>query len=433
MVAIPVAKATDGYFAHGFGAINKSMGGAGVALPLDGLSPSNNPAGLAFLDTRLDVGVTLFNPDRGYTADPVPPAVCGGQAVPPCVPGTEPITSGTFDSDNELFAIPSFGFTWRLSERDAIGFALGANGGLNTEYDRPVFVNFGPRDEQGNPIPGTPFSATEPTGADLQQIFIGATYARRLSERHALGITPILLVQSFEVEGLEPFKAVSVDPDNVTNNGADTALGVGVQVGYLGQFTDWLSVGVSYRTELASQDFEDYSGLLAGGGEFNAPAVLLAGIGLRPTPTLRIALDYKRIFYSEVAALGNANDVPLDPQNPSLGTDDGLGFGWEDMDIFKIGAEWDVTPVWTLRAGFSHGEQPVPGAQALFNILAPAVIEDHVTVGVGRRFGSKHQLNAFYMHAFEETVEGTNPNTGPQTGSIRMFQNEVGLSYTRFF
>ena len=53
LVAAPMsaARATDGHFLHGIGAVNSAMGGAGVAAPQDVLTAFYlNPAGLmAFL------------------------------------------------------------------------------------------------------------------------------------------------------------------------------------------------------------------------------------------------------------------------------------------------------------------------------------------------------------------------------------------------
>ena len=56
------ANATNGYFAHGYSIKNKALAGAGVALPLDSLAASMNPAGMTEVGHRLDLGVSLFSP-----------------------------------------------------------------------------------------------------------------------------------------------------------------------------------------------------------------------------------------------------------------------------------------------------------------------------------------------------------------------------------
>ncbi|MEM7401703.1 MAG: hydrocarbon degradation protein, partial [Pseudomonadota bacterium] len=63
-----IASSTNGYFTHGTGLINRSLAGAGVAFPQDAMSSATNPAGMAFVGNRFDIGAVLFRPDRGYSA-----------------------------------------------------------------------------------------------------------------------------------------------------------------------------------------------------------------------------------------------------------------------------------------------------------------------------------------------------------------------------
>ena len=73
---VSTGHATNGYSPTGFGTANKGLAGAGVALPQDALAGATNPAGSILLGDRIDAGVALFGPDRGFTADPngAPPA-----------------------------------------------------------------------------------------------------------------------------------------------------------------------------------------------------------------------------------------------------------------------------------------------------------------------------------------------------------------------
>ena len=49
------ANATNGYFAHGYGARSKAMAGTGVAFSQDSLAGALNPAGLVYVGNRVDV------------------------------------------------------------------------------------------------------------------------------------------------------------------------------------------------------------------------------------------------------------------------------------------------------------------------------------------------------------------------------------------
>ena len=61
------AHATDGYFPHGHGMKAKGMGGASMAMTADALAGADNPAAMAFVGERLDVGLDWFRPDRSMS------------------------------------------------------------------------------------------------------------------------------------------------------------------------------------------------------------------------------------------------------------------------------------------------------------------------------------------------------------------------------
>ena len=379
---------------------------------------ASNPATLVYVGDKMEFGLSFFMPERGFTANDD-----GSPVGPPL--GPPEIPPGDYDSDNSLFLIPHFGYNRMLDEYSSIGVSFGGNGGLNTEYDAAVFTNF------GNPLfPQT--LASSPTGIDMMQGFLGLTYARMLNERHAVGITPILALQSLEAKGLEPFRPFSRHPDSLTNQGRDITYGGGVRVGWLGQITDRLRLGASYQSRIWMKPFDDYKGLLAEEGDFDIPANMDLGFAFDITPDLTFAFNYQRIWYSDVAAIGNRADLVFAPGETLLGTDDGLGFGWEDMNIFKYGLDWRVNPALTLRAGYSHNNQVIPDDQALFNVLAPATVRDHYTAGFSYRLSDRFELSGAAMYAPTAEISGTNPNTGPQTGKLTMNQWEVlvGLGVT---
>src|SRR5208282_1223663 len=67
VLAAPLVFATNGYFSDGYGIKSEATGGASFALPQDTLVIATNPAGLAEVGDEFDVGVDLFQPQRGAT------------------------------------------------------------------------------------------------------------------------------------------------------------------------------------------------------------------------------------------------------------------------------------------------------------------------------------------------------------------------------
>ena len=73
--------------------------------------------------------------------------------------------------------------------------------------------------------------------------------------------------------------------------------------------------------------------------------------------------------------------VPPPESSGCLGGPNGAGFGWQDVTVYKAGFAWNADDNNTWRFGFSYGEQPIPSSEVLFNILAPGVMETHLTAG----------------------------------------------------
>jgi long-chain fatty acid transport protein len=406
------ALATNGYMSHGFGPAAKAMAGACVAMVENAMCAAHNPATLTQLDNRWEVGAALFSPDRGFQANSdfqSPPYA----AVPP----------GKYSSKNDLFLIPHFAYNRRLDEVSNLGFILGGQGGMNTEYDSAIWRFFTP--------PGAPpmFNASSPSGVNLSQLYMGISYGRKINEQHSVSIMPVLAVQMFKAEGLEPFRGVSVAPDKVTNNGDDWSYGGGARIGWLWQPSDSLNIGASYQTRLWMTKFDKYEGLFAEGGDFDIPPILDLGFAFDFNPQWTFSFNYQRIWNEDVNALGNASDLVLAPGSQVLGADDGLGFGWKNQNVYKFGLRWRYDPELTLRAGYSYGSEVVPNTQALFNVLAPAVARHHYTLGFSKTFASDNQFHMAFMYSPEEKVHGSNPNTGPRTGHLFMDQWEVEIGW----
>jgi len=371
------AHATDGYFDYGYGIKAKGIGGVGVALPQDSLAPATNPAGLAFVDDRLDLGLSYFNPDRS--------ASVGGSTF-----------SGNGTQD---FFIPEIAFKHSLSPSIDVGLAIYGNGGLNSDYKQKIF-------------PG----ALSNTGVDLTQLFITPTLSYKLNPQHALGISPVISYQRIKVTGLEGF--------GITDGGYDNSFGGGFRVGYTGQLADWLTAGLTYQSRIWSQKFSKYSGLFAEQGGFDIPSNYALGIAIHPNKSLDLALDVERILFSEVNSVGNQ----LTPATfaSGLGANQGPGFGWNDATVIKTGIAYRPTDNLTLRVGYNYSTQPIPANQTFFNILAPAVVQHHASAGLTWNFQKNLELSAYYAHAFLNSVDGSGNIIGPNA-NLSMKQNAFGL------
>jgi len=426
----PAVNATNGYFSHGFSTKEKALAGAGTALSQDSMAAATNPAGMAFVGERMDIGLQLFSPSpRSYTVTgtPLPPTgvlpTPFGSAIN-AQPGVE------VESDNDFFLIPHFGYNWQLKNDSTVGVSVYGNGGMNTEY----------------PASDTPGGAgtfgTGTAGINLAQLFTNISFAKKINAKHAFGGSVILVMQRFLAEGVDAFAPFSTDPNNMSGNRKSDSFGAGLKVGYQGQVAKRVRLGVAYQSKISMSELDEYKGLLAEGGDFDIPSTYNIGISVDVGSTGVIVADVQQINYSDVASISNpisrltdgsclnalnATILAGGTETPAsgsgcLGGSNGAGFGWDDMTIFKIGYQIDVNKKHTIRVGYSHADQPVPDSETLFNILAPAVIEDHFTAGWTMKVGANQEFNLAGMYAPESTVKGANPFDGGAT------QIEINMS-----
>ncbi len=410
-----MAHATNGYFAHGYGTQTKAMGGAGMALSHDSFAPGTNPAGIAGMSSRIDGALAWFRPDRSYT-------VSGNPSGPPAFG----LTPGTVDSRSKNFFIPSLGFVHQIDDRRSWGIAVLANGGLNTDF---------PDIENAPGAPSGTFFGGTGAGVNLEQLLLIPTYAQTFMEgRLSIGVSPILGYQRFKAEGLAAFSEFSVDPENLSDNSTDTDTAYGGQLGFQAQVNDRVRVGANYRSKLRGTTFDDFSGLFAEGGDFDIPETWGLGVAFEVTAQLTVAVDYQRINYSDVDSVGNPFSNLFRPDGSGrLGAENGAGFGWEDINVFKIGFQYAAPNGWTWRAGYNRGENPIPDEEVLFNILAPGVMEDHFTFGFSTDVGESGEIHFASMYAPSKSVRGPNPLDPAQTIKLEMDQFELELGYSYRF
>jgi long-chain fatty acid transport protein len=153
---------------------------------------------------------------------------------------------------------------------------------------------------------------------------------------------------------------------------------------------------------------------------------------------VRINLDLERIKYSDVNSVHNpimnllAGCFTANPaattSDGCLGGPNGAGFGWQDMDVVKVGFEWAADENNTWRFGYSYGEQPIPSSEVLFNILAPGVMEQHMTVGWTRRRANDHVMEFSFMFAPKKEITGNNA-FDVQPITLEMSQLEFEFAY----
>jgi long-chain fatty acid transport protein len=402
-----VAMAAEAYIQNGAGAREKALAGAGVASSTDATAAGLNPAGLVNVGNQLNASISFLHLDGGYTAPP----------------GIGINAEGHHDSETGWLPIPNLAVNWRVNSPlvDAIAFTAYGNGGVSTHYKDVA--------NDANCPPGlSGVFCGGPLGITMSQSFYSVAFAKEISRGLSIGVAPILAHQQLKVEGGSLFPALlpTIDPTAFSNNGTDHAWGASLRGGLEWKIAPGLRVGVAGHPRIFMTKFERYRGLLPEQGDLDIPATLQAGVAYDVTPILTLMADYKRIWFSSVAALHNPST-----NAPPFGADAGPGFGVQDVDVIKFGLEWRRSPKLTLRAGYSYNTAPIKSRDADINIITLGVVQHHITGGLKYQLTQNWDLELAAMYAPKASVSGTELFVPPRSVEIEMSQFEftVGAVY----
>lgn len=360
------AQATNGLYLHGTGAKAKGMGGASIGYAQDAFSGASNPATLAFVEPQIDYDFDVMHPVRTATIRN------NGMGVP----------TGEHSGDGQAFNVgPEIAMVKKINDNTVWGFSM-AGSGMGVKYNGPLF-------------------GTSNAYSNIAQVQFNFSWAKKISDDSAIGISPYFAYQRFAVKGLENFKGLSSDPAHVTNNGFDSSTGFGVRLGGFKELNPVTSVGLYYQTRTSMSRFEKYSGIIAEHGKFDLPENYGVGFAFKTSPKTNMAFDIVRINYGDLGSLSRGESAGL------MGSDDGPGFGWKSQTVYKLGVEYAASERLTLRAGCDYAKSPILPEQTLFNTLAPSVSEYHLTLGATWKTSPRSEFTLGYMHVISNKVAGS--------------------------
>ncbi len=464
LLALTVSQleATHGFFMTGHGTKSIGMGGIAAAYAQDSLVAATNPAGMVRLGNRADIGLHILAPKRKYS-------YTGSDASVGCHEKVDQ-SECEITSDTSVFAMGHAGINYMFTKDDAFGVSFFQNGWMNTNYpeNNVVFAGTGlvgdnVRKEKNCDPCG------DPLGLNLMQWVIAPTYSHIFRSHesfdHTIGIAPLIGIQAFKTKGLHrlvmeeqtefntecPKPLCSVLPCHVTNRNHDMAGGIGVQAGWTGRMWDHYHFGFSYASKVFMSKLKAYRGFLADDGKFHMPAHLSAGFAVSHlVQGLIFGFDYQRIFYGDIKALGNpferAGLKTGACEQRCFGEARGPGFGWKSTSVFKFGASFQVCESWIFRVGASHNRFPfkrkrnknLPPEETDFacetteadlNILMPATVENHVTLGFSHQ-SNGHEFDFAYVHGIGNKVTGPSAlELGDITLEMRQHSVEFNYGY----
>jgi long-chain fatty acid transport protein len=364
------------------------MGGVGIAAPQDAISAVfSNPAGMCFgpycPSSQFDFAGTIFMPE------PKAEITASGQTT-------------KANSRENNYAIPAIGFSVPIGEAES-RWRFGLSGTPNE----------------------SPLAAGIYTNTQLMKF--APTIAYQALPNLSVGT-------SFQIN----YSALDLGDGNVS------AYSYGVKLGTIYKPIDELSLGLVYT----SPQKATYNHVF----DFNNSG-RRSNLSLEQPQEVGLGVAYE---FSEARLLLETNAKWIN-WSDAEGFED---FGWDDQYVFAVGAQWEAIDHLFFRVGYNYAESPVdendnwngslvgPGPPDFVDVQGkslpryyyesfrvvglPAVVEHHITAGIGYELGESLKLDVSYVHAFENDISesGTAPDGSPAKIKSELYEDSISFAFS---
>jgi len=441
--------ATNGMNMEGYGPQATAMGGASMAYDNGTAAMMNNPATIGLMNSsyRFDLAIGKLGPD---------------------VTASMNANNLSADSSGTSYIMPALGWVMK-NGKITYGFGVFAQGGMGTEFGSnswmanpgqqltsPKLVN---RSEVGIGrvlVPLT-YQINDQfivggsvdfvwAGMDLQMGMNAAQFGDLIGTQ-SQGTASGSLVDGFTsmydpINAGAPIERLDYAYFDFSNSSDFTgeAFGKGVagKIGLTFKLNDMISFGATYHSKTNLSDLETSNatmtmaisgdgGLMSGGAavgytdmtipvtgkitvnDFQWPSTMGLGVVVKPMKRVMLVADVKQIGWSDVmknfdmtftadtvAANGNFSGAVMDMK---------LFQNWEDQTVYSVGGSFAVTDELTIRGGANRGKNPV--SLKYLNALFPAIVQNHITAGVGYKLRGGSSFDLSMTKALESKVTNT--------------------------
>lgn len=320
------------------------MGNIGTGFSLDAATIFYNPGGLAMLEekTSVSLGVSTSFLYNDFSSD----------------------TFSSASTDNPISTPFHLYASYKINDKLAAGL------GVYTPYGNEI--------EWEQDWPGQ-YLVTQ---LDLVGIYFQPTISYQPFEKLSIGGGPVIAYGHVELKRnqfldiigpLEGPLNINETPENASVIIEGSTFGFGFHVGAMYKVSDKLQVGLRHlgKVDMSIDDgdaefnnFEDAQNLLPDSsslnsfqGELPLPSKTTLGVSYEFSQKFRMGMDLTFVRWGVYDSLivefqeKSEQDFPPDSREPRE---------YDDTFIFKIGGEYDVSDLVTVRAGFSYDQVPIP-------------------------------------------------------------------------
>lgn len=381
----------SGFALYEAGARSSALAGAVVARANDLSAIFYNPAGLVQLPgLQMMAGFTAFIPR-------VEVATYQGAAATPNL------------MQSSVSFAPHFFTSYQVGERVWLGLGLNSPFGLGIQYNHhwPGNVNI--------------------TEATIQTLNLNPTVAVKITDYLSLGGGLDIMYFYLKMKRILPLPLLG--PQALELKG--DSWGVGFNLGLLLKPTDYLSLGVSYRSQVRQQvngsaHFSPYNAFNGdASGSIIMPDMIFTGIMVKPWETLSVEGGVIWTHWE----LFNRLDVKF---SNVLGTLSELK-EWHNTWRGQLGVEYQALAWLDLRAGYAFENEPMPDRYA--DYLVPSTDRRHnFSVGTGFRWHAMTLDLSYAMVLMMDRTVSNSRATGVLPSDYQgRLSHVVGMSLTYKF
>ena len=379
IATISVSANAAGFSLYEWDARGNAMGGAVMANKASAASISANPALITQLEgNNLMAGLTIVSVNAK--------TIVGGQerAVEPAA-----------------FYIPNVYFAGNLNDNVYFGLGIFTRFGLGETYkDYKSWIG----------------SYTSAYYANLETFSINPNIAVKVNEELSLAMGIEVMSLTFEEKKYAPAGALSpmipVDGD-FKLKGDSIAWGGNFGAFYNPKWAEKWAAGLTYRTKVrhvasgkvtATGGYALVPGIESGDAEaaLVLPDSIAFGISFQATEKLILETNVTGTFWSSYDKLKidyvSGTSLPTEHKN------------WNDVVKVAIGAEYNLTEKWDLRAGYFFDQSPIN--KNYMDTLVPAHDRNVFSVGAGHTFNESWGLDFSLAYLKAANVNGTLQTTG---------------------
>ena len=137
------------------------------------------------------------------------------------------------------------------------------------------------------------------------------------------------------------------------------------------------------------------------------PQSIGAGLSFKVAPQFRISaeaewINWSTAFDNMTLSMSNGNNANINRMLGNAGTFEILfPMKWKDSYNVRVGGEFDLSKVFTVRAGYSYGSNPVP-QETIFPVF-PAIVENHLMAGASVAVSGPLSIHVAYELALNKT------------------------------